>query len=261
MSKSSVLWPCLTRCRASHLHLPAAGVRLQMALAPVRTQTPAGLDDRVADLAGRSLTLVELAVQDQATADAGPDPHAEQVPVGASGAPLPLAEDRDAHVVVEPDRHPAERLGDHGPERDGLGPPGTPGGSASSRPSRPRCRSPPGPPSRPPRGRSAAPRRRRGPSPTASPIAAATSFAPVSGVAGAMTAHHLLRAHRRGLDLRPTDVHADRDGAYVSSLRASRVEHSSGEAGSAFRQEYDRLNPRRSRLAASRGRSGDEPPG
>jgi len=56
-----------------------------------------------------------------------------------------------------------------------------------------------------------------------------------------VTAYHLLRAHRRGLDLRPTDVNADRDGAYVSSLRASRLDRSSEEARSVFREEYDRL--------------------
>src|SRR5215472_13612933 len=94
-----------------HLHPRPARVRLEAAAHPAAAAAPAVLDDRVADLAGRAPALAQLATQDQAAADARPDEHAEQVLVGPAGAALPLAEDRDPDVVVDPDLDAAERPG------------------------------------------------------------------------------------------------------------------------------------------------------
>jgi hypothetical protein len=77
----------------------------------------------VADLAGSAPTLVELAVENEASADPGADPHPEQVPVGAPGPPAVLAEDADGHVVLDRHRRTTECRRDVRAELDAIGEP------------------------------------------------------------------------------------------------------------------------------------------
>lgn len=63
-----------------------------------------GHEDHVADLTrGEVMPVEDLAVEDEPAADAGADPAAHQVRRALSRARLPLAVDRDVHVVVQGD--------------------------------------------------------------------------------------------------------------------------------------------------------------
>ena len=73
------------------------------------------------DLPGRTPAVVELAVQDEPAADAGADPHAEDVLEGPARAATVLAEDADAHVVVDRHLRPVHRLRHARAELDVVG--------------------------------------------------------------------------------------------------------------------------------------------
>jgi hypothetical protein len=65
----------------------------------------------VADLAAGPPSVVELAVQDEASPDARTDPHAEQILEGPAGSALVLAENTHADIVPDPHFHLPELLG------------------------------------------------------------------------------------------------------------------------------------------------------
>ena len=74
----------------------------------------------MADLAGRAPAVVELAVQDETSADTGADPDAEQVLVRSARAATVLAEHADADVVVDRDRDAVHLLGEERAELDAV---------------------------------------------------------------------------------------------------------------------------------------------
>src|SRR5207247_10296245 len=84
------LLPALDELASPGLDPTPARVGLEVTLAAVGTRPATGLHDRVADLAGSAPAVPELPVKDETAAHAGPDEHAQDVPVRTAGAaPMP----------------------------------------------------------------------------------------------------------------------------------------------------------------------------
>ena len=84
-------------------HRRAAGVGLHAAPPPAGALGAAALDDHVADLPGGAAAEPGLAVEDQATADAGSPEDPDQALELAPGAEVELRLGRDLDVVADPD--------------------------------------------------------------------------------------------------------------------------------------------------------------
>ena len=89
-----VLCPRLTSA-ARALHARPSGVGLEAAAPAAGAPQPAGPDDHVTELPAGAPAVAELALEDEAPADAGADPDAEQVLVRATRAARVGAEDAD----------------------------------------------------------------------------------------------------------------------------------------------------------------------
>ena len=90
-----------------------------MAGQPAAAPTAAGFHDGVADLARvPGVTPAQLVAQDEATAHAGADPHAEHVGSSPAGTAQVLGEGADVGVVVDVDGDAAQGLGQHGAQGD-----------------------------------------------------------------------------------------------------------------------------------------------
>src|SRR5689334_19084969 len=87
---------------------------------PARAAEAVRLDHHVPDLAPGAATVVQLAVEDEAAADARADPNAEHVAVRPARAAGVLAEDADVHVVADLHRDTAEQRRDLRGELDAL---------------------------------------------------------------------------------------------------------------------------------------------
>ena len=127
------LRPLLLLLTGLQLHRRPAGIGLHAAPAPAGALGPVDLDDHVADLRRGAPPEPGLPLEDQAAADPGSPPDAEDRLVVTAGAEVELALDRDLDVVAELDLRPqvfAERS-----RRAGTCPPSRAG---SSRPRRSR---------------------------------------------------------------------------------------------------------------------------
>ena len=119
--KRSVLAPFCDLLARLDLHRLAARVGLHAALAPAGAACAAHLHDHVPDLRRRPSAEPRLAVQDQAAADAGAPPDAQDGVELLGGAQLELGLDCDLDVVADPHRDPEVR-GEALPEREGPDP-------------------------------------------------------------------------------------------------------------------------------------------
>src|SRR5262249_34878394 len=111
------LLPARDQLAGARLHRCATRVRLEAAAPAAGAPRPAPFDDHVPDLAGRSTAGPGLAVEDDAAADAGAPPDAEQRRMLLRGAEVKLPVDRDVDVVVEVDGR-ADETGQGGAERE-----------------------------------------------------------------------------------------------------------------------------------------------